>query len=87
MNRSGWLLTRLWAEVSAGMILEVPRYQWPSLRTMVQKVWLRLRDFILVSWPLLIGGSAVLSLAEFLRRTANHRAAIVIPNDEQRWIS
>jgi ferrous iron transport protein B len=62
---SGWLLTRLWPEVSAGMILEVPRYQWPSLRTTASKVWLRLREFITVSWPLLVGGSVALGLAEF----------------------
>lgn len=62
---SGWLLTRLWPEVSAGMILEVPRYQWPSLRMMARKVWLRLREFVVVSWPLLVGGSVVLSLADF----------------------
>jgi ferrous iron transport protein B len=64
---SGWLLTRLWPEVSAGMILEVPRYQWPSLRLTARKVWLRLREFVVVSWPLLIGGSVLLGLAEFWR--------------------
>jgi ferrous iron transport protein B len=62
---SGWLLARLWPEVSVGMILEVPRYQWPSLRMTARKVWLRLREFIVVSWPLLVGGSCVLGLAEF----------------------
>ncbi len=62
---SGWLLARLWPEVSMGMILEVPRYEWPSLRMTARKVWLRLREFVVVSWPLLIGGSAVLGLAEY----------------------
>jgi ferrous iron transport protein B len=62
---SGWVLARLWPEVSPGMILEVPRYQWPSLRVISKKVWLRLREFILVSWPILIAGSVVLGLAEF----------------------
>jgi len=61
---SGWLLTRLWPEVSAGMILEVPRYQWRSAKVMARKVWLRLREFVTVSWPLLVGGSVVLGLAE-----------------------
>ncbi len=62
---SGWLLARLWPEVSIGMILEVPRYQWPSLRMTSRKVWLRLREFVVVSWPLLIFGSGVLGLVEF----------------------
>ncbi|MEE9234032.1 MAG: ferrous iron transport protein B [Candidatus Acidoferrales bacterium] len=61
---SGRFLTRLWPEVSPGMILEVPRYQWPSATVIVRKVWLRLREFVKLSWPLLIGGSLVLGLAE-----------------------
>jgi ferrous iron transport protein B len=63
---SGWLLTRIWPEVSAGMILEVPRYQWPSAKVIARKVWLRLREFVVVSWPLLVAGSVVLGLAEYL---------------------
>ena len=47
------------------MILEIPRYQWPSLRMTSRKVWLRLREFVVVSWPLLVGGSGVLGVAEF----------------------
>jgi ferrous iron transport protein B len=47
------------------MILEVPRYQWPSFRMTSRKVWLRLREFVVVSWPLLILGSGALGLAEF----------------------
>ena len=70
---SGWLLARVWPEISAGMILEVPRYQWPSLSMMARKVWLRLREFVVLSWPLLIAGSLVLGLATFwnLDRYAN----------------
>jgi ferrous iron transport protein B len=62
---SGWLLTRIWPEVSAGMVLEVPRYQWPSAKVITRKVWLRMREFIVVSWPLLVAGSLVLGLAEY----------------------
>jgi len=61
---SGWILTRLWPEVSPGMVLEVPRYQIPSVKVMTRKVWFRLREFIVLSWPLLIGGSVVLGMAE-----------------------
>ncbi|MGA7770437.1 MAG: ferrous iron transport protein B [Candidatus Sulfotelmatobacter sp.] len=62
---SGWILTRIWPEVSPGMVLEVPRYQMPSLKVMTRKVWFRLREFVVLSWPLLIVGSAVLGLAEY----------------------
>jgi len=61
---SGWLLTRMWPEMSAGMVLDVPRYQWPKLSVIARKVWLRLREFVVLSWPLLIGGSLVLGLIE-----------------------
>ena len=63
---SGWLLAKVWPEISAGMILEVPRYQWPALPMLVRKVWLRLREFIVLSWPLLIAGSLVLGLGAYL---------------------
>lgn len=62
---SGWILTRIWPEVSPGMILEVPRYQLPSFKVMTRKVWFRLREFLVLSWPLLVAGSAVLGLAEY----------------------
>jgi ferrous iron transport protein B len=61
---SGWILTRIWPEVSAGMVLDVPRYQLPKISVMTQKVWFRLREFLVLSWPLLVLGSAVLGLAE-----------------------
>jgi ferrous iron transport protein B len=61
---SGWILTRIWPEVTPGMVLEVPRYQIPSIQVMSRKVWFRLREFVLLSWPLLIGGSVVLGIAE-----------------------
>ena len=62
---SGWLLARIWPEISTGMILEVPRYQWPAFRIMARKVWLRLREFVVLSWPLLIAGSLVLGLGAY----------------------
>ncbi len=73
---SGWLLARLWLEVSPGMLLEVPRYQWPSVRVMSKKVWLRLREFIMVSWPILVAGSMVLGLAEFWHLDRGLNAAL-----------
>jgi ferrous iron transport protein B len=62
---SGWLLASVWPEISAGMILEVPCYQWPAFRALAGKVWLRLREFVVLSWPLLIAGSLVLGLGGY----------------------
>ncbi len=62
---SGWVLARMWPEISPGMVLEVPRYQWPTFNVLTRKVWLRLREFVVLSWPLLIAGSLVLGLATY----------------------
>ena len=62
---SGLLLARIWPEISPGMVLEVPRYQWPTFHVLAKKVWLRLREFVVLSWPLLIAGSLVLGLASY----------------------
>lgn len=62
---SGWMMRKIWPEVSPGMVLEVPRYQWPRLSILARKIWLRLREFILLCWPLLIGGSVVLAVATY----------------------
>ncbi len=61
----GSILSRMMPEDIPGMILEMPSYQWPSLRVVLSKTWLRLKDFIVIAWPLLIVGSIVLSLAEW----------------------
>lgn len=45
--------------------MEVPSYKMPSLRIMFKKLWFRLREFIVVAWPILIIGSVVLSLLQF----------------------
>jgi ferrous iron transport protein B len=62
---AGSILTRIMPEVSPGMIIEIPAYRFPSLRSIVAKLWFRLREFIIIAWPFLIGGSVVLSLLEY----------------------
>ncbi|MGB9772863.1 MAG: ferrous iron transport protein B [Bacteroidota bacterium] len=62
---SGKVISLLMPELTPGMILEVPRYQLPALRSLLSKTWLRMREFVVVAWPLLIIGSALLALGEF----------------------
>ncbi len=64
---SGWLLARAWPEISAGMILEVPNYHWPTAHVVIMKVWLRLREFVVIGLPMLVGGSLVLGLMNHWR--------------------
>lgn len=64
---SGKLLSALMPETSPGLILEVPPYHVPKLSIVLRKTWLRLREFIVVAWPVLIAGSLLLSLAQHYR--------------------
>jgi ferrous iron transport protein B len=61
----GKVLTHFSPESNLGFILEMPAYQFPALRTTLQKSWCRIREFIVIAWPLLIIGSVVLSLIEY----------------------
>jgi ferrous iron transport protein B len=61
---AGRLLLRLHPDASPGLILEIPPYRLPELRATSRKVWFRLREFIVLAWPILIVGSVVLSLLE-----------------------
>ncbi len=62
---AGHVLARLWPEISPGMLMEVPAYRVPTPRVVLLKTWWRLREFVVVAFPLLVVGSAVLSLIEF----------------------
>ena len=66
---SGTLVSRLLPEVTPGMVLEIPVYQAPRMKITLKKTWLRLKDFIVIAWPLLIVGSGVLGLTEYYELT------------------
>ena len=60
----GRLFNRLHPSMSLGMILELPTYKMPCLRSITAKIWLRLRDFIVLAWPILVISSAILSVLQ-----------------------
>ncbi len=62
----GLILSRFLPEITPGLILEMPTYHVPSMRSVLLKTWLRTREFIYIAWPLLIGGSIVLSLMNYV---------------------
>ncbi|MEA2087651.1 MAG: ferrous iron transport protein B [Candidatus Caldatribacteriota bacterium] len=64
---SGKILSRLLPEVTPGMILEIPTYHIPSLKVVLAKTWLRMKEFIFIAWPLLIVGSTILSLLQYYK--------------------
>jgi len=67
---AGVALRRFLPGTGPGLILEIPPYRIPSPRTLLAKIWVRLRDFVVLAWPLLVGTSAAFSLIEALGWTA-----------------
>jgi ferrous iron transport protein B len=64
---SGEILSLLfpYPEANLGLILEIPAYQLPPLKNTLKKSWYRIREFIVIAWPILIIGSALLALMEY----------------------
>jgi ferrous iron transport protein B len=63
---AGHVLARIWPEISPGMLMEVPAFRLPAPKVVLMKTWWRLREFVMVAFPLLVAGSAILGLIEFL---------------------
>ncbi len=72
------LLSRIVPETSPGLILEMPVYRVPTARTVFNKAWWRIREFIVEAWPLLILGSAILAVLNFFD-VAYYLNAIIRP--------
>jgi len=58
-------LTRSKRRKSLGVIMEVPPLRQPYPKIVARKVWLRLREFVMVAWPVLIVSSMALSLLSY----------------------
>lgn len=60
------ILSKVVPDESPGLILEMPVYRIPTGRTVFNKAWWRIREFIVEAWPLLIIGSVVLAILNYL---------------------
>ena len=60
------VLSRIVPDTSPGLILEMPVYRVPTVRTVFNKAWWRIREFIVEAWPLLIVGSVILAVLNFI---------------------
>jgi ferrous iron transport protein B len=67
ISLTGKVLSLLMPEVTPGMILEIPPYRWPSFQVVRKKTWFRIKEFIIVAWPILILGSVLLGLLEYFQ--------------------
>lgn len=61
----GAALSRLRKEESWGMVMEIPPYRLPTLRSIWFKVWLQLREFLVIAFPVLLVGSCLLGLLSY----------------------
>ena len=56
---SGRMLKSVVPGRTAGLVLEIPLIRKPALVPIVKKTWLRMKEFLYIAVPLLIGGSIV----------------------------
>ncbi len=50
---------------SPGLILEIPNLEMPSMKSLVSKTWLNLKEFLIIAWPVLIASSVLLAVLEW----------------------
>lgn len=62
---TGAVMNRMLPEITPGLMFEIPGYQIPRIKILLMKTWLRLKDFIIIAWPLLVAGSVILGLIDF----------------------
>ena len=62
----GRIISLFFKTPSPGLILEIPALKFPSLKGVLRKTYLQLKSFLKFAWPILIVGSIVLGLLQFL---------------------
>ena len=66
---TGRIITMFLPEDSPGLILEMPIYRMPTLKSITAKAWFRIREFVFEAWPILILGSMALALLNYYQIT------------------
>ncbi|MGC8789928.1 MAG: ferrous iron transport protein B [Desulfurella sp.] len=62
---AGTILKKILPGISPEILFDIPPYRTPTLKTTIIKTWYRIKDFVYVAIPLLVGGSIVLSLIDY----------------------
>ncbi len=62
---SGIVLKKLLPGISPEMALDIPPYRLPTFKTLILKTWHKVKDFVFLAVPMLIGGSIVLTLISY----------------------
>lgn len=66
---TGKVMSMVMPEVTPGLLLEIPKYHLPTIRALFQKTWFRMKEFVVVAWPILIAGSVALEVIHFFKLT------------------
>jgi ferrous iron transport protein B len=62
----GRLAHRVTPDEPVGLIMEMPGYRVPSIRTTAQRTWFRLRGFVYEAFPIMVAGNLVIQVAATL---------------------
>ncbi len=62
---TGKILSKILPEVNPGFLLEIPPYHIPQVSILLKKTWFRIKEFIVIAWPLLILGSLLIEISTF----------------------
>ncbi|PJA33300.1 MAG: ferrous iron transporter B, partial [Zetaproteobacteria bacterium CG_4_9_14_3_um_filter_53_7] len=62
----GRLLSHRYPEISPGLIQEIPAYAWPKIKPLLHSTWNRTSDILTIVTPLLVSGSVILALLQFM---------------------
>ena len=66
---SGVVLKRLIPGISPEMIIDIPPYRLPTIKTLLLKTWHKVKDFVYLAVPMLVIGSVVLTLIDYYHLT------------------
>jgi len=73
---TGKFISKAMPEVSPGLILEIPKYHLPQFGILAIKTWFRMKEFVVIAWPLLIVGSICLEIINHFGLTGTINEAI-----------
>jgi ferrous iron transport protein B len=62
---TGKIMSMAMPEVSPGLLLEIPKYHLPGFKAVLNKTWFRMKEFVIIAWPLLILGSILLEIIKY----------------------
>ncbi|RMH60127.1 MAG: ferrous iron transporter B [Zetaproteobacteria bacterium] len=62
----GKVLVRRYPNISPGMIQEIPPYALPRMGSVLRATWQRTQDILTIVLPLLVGGSVVLAVLQYV---------------------